>query len=82
MAHMKNRASHVAPAAKNPPANAGAVRDAGLIPGSGRSPGGGHGNLFQQSCLQDRMERGAWQTTVHRVAESRTNGKQLSTAHR
>ena len=36
---------------KNPPANAGDIRDMSLIPGSGRSPGGGHGNPFQYSCL-------------------------------
>ena len=32
---------------KNPPANAGDIREAGSIPGSGRSPGGGHGNPLQ-----------------------------------
>ena len=47
---------------KNPPANAGAIRDAGLIPGSGRSPGGQHGNPFQYSCLKNLMDRGTWQT--------------------
>ena len=45
---------------KNPPANAGDVRDASLIPGSGRSPGGGHGNPLQYSCLENLMDRGAW----------------------
>ena len=38
---------------KNPPANAGDIRDVGLIPGSGRSPGGGHGNPLQYSCLEN-----------------------------
>ena len=38
---------------KNPPANAGNIRDAGSIPGLGRSPGGGHGNPFQNSCLEN-----------------------------
>ena len=38
---------------KNPPANAGDIRDTGLIPGSGRSPGGGHGNPLQNSCLEN-----------------------------
>ena len=65
---------------RNLPASSGDVRDAGLIPGLGRSPGGGHGHLFQYSFLQNPMERRAWQATVHRVAKSRTNGKQLSTA--
>ena len=44
---------------KNPPANAGDIRDAVLIPGSGRSPGGGHGHLLQHSCLENRMDREA-----------------------
>ena len=57
---------------KNPPANTGDARDAGSIPGSGRSPGGGNGNLLQYSCLENPMDRGAWQATVHRVSKSRT----------
>ena len=43
--------------------------DAGLIPGSGRSPGGGNGNLLQQSCLGNPMDRGVLQATVHGVAK-------------
>ena len=54
---------------KNLPANAGDARDLGLIPGSGKSPGEGNGNPFQYSCLENPMDRGAWQATVHRVAE-------------
>ena len=54
---------------KNPPANAGNGRDVDLIPGSRRSPGGGNGNPLQYSCLENPMGRGAWQATVHRVAE-------------
>ena len=54
---------------KNPPANAGHVRDTGSIPGSRRSPGGGHGNPLQFSCLEKPMDRGAWLATVHRVKE-------------
>ena len=57
---------------KNLPANAGGVGDPGSIPGLGRSPGGGNGNLLQYSCLENLMDRGAWQATVHGVAESRT----------
>ena len=45
---------------KNPPANAGDMRDVGLIPGLGRSPGGGHGNPFQYYYLEKPMDRGAW----------------------
>ena len=55
---------------KNPPANAGDVRDVGLIPGSGRFPGGGHDNLLQYSCLENPLGRGAWGVIVHRVAQS------------
>jgi len=57
---------------KNLPANTGDIRDAGLIPGSGRSPGGGHGNTLQYSCLENPMDRGAWQATIHRAAKSWT----------
>ena len=55
---------------KNPPANAGDIRDVGLIPGSGRSPGVGNGNPFQYSCLENPVDRGARWATVHRVAKS------------
>ena len=57
---------------KNPPANARDVRDTSSIPKSGRSPGAGHSNPLQSSCRKNPMDRGAWQATVHRVAESRT----------
>ena len=53
---------------KNLPANAGDIRDMGSIPGLGRSPGGGNGNPLQYSCLENPMDRGAWQATVHRVS--------------
>ena len=72
-------ASQVALIVKNPPANAGDVRDSGLIPGSGRSPGGGHGNPLQYSCLENPMDRGAWWAAVHGVPKSRTRLKRLST---
>ena len=45
---------------KNPPANAGDVRDPGSIPGSGISPGEGNGNPLQYSCLGNPMDRGTW----------------------
>ena len=57
---------------KNPLANAGDDSDVGLIPESGRSPGEGHGNPLQYSCLENPMDRGAWQATVHGVAKSWT----------
>ena len=50
--------------------NAGDVRDMGSIPGSGRSPAGGHGNPLQYSCLENPMDSGAWQATVHRITKS------------
>ena len=43
----------------------------GSIPGSGRSPGGGHGRPLQYSCLENPMDRGAWQATVRGVTKSR-----------
>ena len=64
---------------KNPPANAGEVRNVGSIPGLGRSPAGGNGNPLQYSCLENPMGRGAWRATVQRAAKSRTRLKWLST---
>ena len=52
-----------------------------LISGSGRSLEGGHGNPLQYSCLENYMDRGARWAMVHRLAESRTRLKRLSTAH-
>ena len=63
----------------NVPANAEEVRDSGWVPGWGRSPGGGHDNPLQYSYLENPMDRGAWQATVHRVTKSETLLKQLST---
>ena len=63
---------------KNPPANAGDLRDLGSIPGSGRTPGGEHGHPLQYSCLGIPMDRKAWRATVHSVAKSQTELKQLS----
>ena len=58
---------------KNPPAKAG---DSGSIPGPGRSPGGGNGNPSQYYCLENSIDGGVWQATVHGVTKSQT---QLST---
>ena len=57
---------------KAPATNAGDFADMGSILGSGRSPGGGHGNPLQYSCLENPMDRGAWQATIYRVVQSRT----------
>ena len=51
--------------------------DMGSIPGSGRSPGGGHGNPLQSSCLENFMDRGALRATVHGVAKSWTQLRDL-----
>ena len=48
------------------------VGDLGSIPGLGRSPGEGNGNPLQYSCLENPMDREAWQATVHRVTKSQT----------
>ena len=56
----------------NPPTNAGDKTDAGSIPGLGRSPGEGNVNPLQNSCLENPMDGGAWQATVHRVTKSET----------
>ena len=50
-------ASQAALVVKNPPANAGAIRDMGSVLGSGRSPGGGNGSLLQYSCLENPMDK-------------------------
>ena len=65
-------ASHVVLVVKNPSANAGDIGDVGSIPGSGRPLGGGHGSPLQYSCLENPMDRGAWQATVHGVAQTLT----------
>ena len=46
--------------------------DMGLIPALGRSPGGGHGNPLQYSCLENSMDRGAWQDAIHSAEKNRT----------
>ena len=68
-------ASQVALVLKNLPANAGDVRDTGIISGLRRSPGGGHSNPLQYSCLENPMDKGDWQATVHSVTKSQTRLK-------
>ena len=60
---------------KNLPANAG---DTGSISRSGRSPGVGNGNPLQYSCLENPMDRGAWQATVHMVKRIEHNRSNLA----
>ena len=57
---------------KNLPDNAEDARDMGLIPGLGRPPREGNGNPLQYSCLENSVDRDAWQATVHGVAKSQT----------
>ena len=57
---------------KNLPANAGETGDVLLSLGQEESPGGGNGNPLQYSCLENPMDRGAWQATVHGVTKSQT----------
>ena len=52
--------------------SAGNVGDLGLNPGLGRSPGEMNGNSLQYSCLENSMDRGAWQATVHGVTKRQT----------
>ena len=71
-------ASQMALVIKNPPVNAGDIRNAGSIPGLGRLPGGGQGNPLQCSCLENPVDRGTWRVTVHGVTKSQIQLKQLS----
>ena len=63
---------------KEPTCNAGDIRDIGSIPALGRSPGGGHSNSLQYSCRENPMDRDAWQASVHRVTQSRTQRSNLA----
>ena len=72
------RTSQVPLVVKNLPTNAGEIRDASLIPGSGRCPKEGYGNPLQYSCLENPMDRGTWQATIHRASKSGTWLKQLT----
>ena len=75
-------AFQVALVVKEPlPASAWTRRDINSTPGSGRFPGGGHVNPLQYSCLENPMDRGAWQATIHSITKSWTWRKQLSTAY-
>ena len=60
------------------PGNAGDTRDAVSIPGLGRFPGIRSGNPLQYSCLENSMDRGAWQATVHGLTKSQTQLNDLA----
>ena len=70
--HKTEEASQLLPVKKNLSVNAGDIKDTGLIPGFGRSPGRSHGNPLHYSCLENPMDRGFRQATVHGVAKSQT----------
>ena len=70
MTHQKEKGG--AAVIKNLPANTGDAGDMGMIPGSGRTSGVKNGNPLQFSCLENFLNRGAWQATVHRFAKSQT----------
>ena len=61
--------SQMALVVKNLPANPGDAGDLGSIPGSGRFPGGANGNPLQYFCLENPMDRGAWQVAGQRVTK-------------
>ena len=65
-------ASQLSLMVKNPPANAGDIRDVRSSPGLGRSPGGGHGNPLQYSCLENPLDRDDWWARVHSITKSPT----------
>ena len=62
--------SQVALVVKNPPVNAGDLKEVDSTAGSGKSPGRGHGNPRQYSCLENPLDRGPWWATVHGVIKS------------
>ena len=73
-----NGTSQVALVVKNPDVSEGDMRDVGWISGWGRSPGRGHGNPHQYSCLENPMDSGAWQATLHRITQSWTQQSNLA----
>ena len=64
---------------KNPPANAGNARDMGSIPGLGRYPGVGNDNPLQYFCLENSMDRGAWQAVESTESQRVRHNWELST---
>ena len=66
---------------KNSGANVEDIRDAGSVPGLGRSPGEGNGYPLQYSCLENSMDRGAWQGTAHGLTKSQTRLRDYTTSN-
>ena len=71
----------VASEQQNLPVSALDIREMGSIPELGRSPRGGPGNPLRCSCLENPMDRAAWQATVHGVAKSRTRLSDFTPLH-
>ena len=69
------------PGGSDSKASAYSAGDPGLIPRSGRSSGEGNGTPFQYSCLENPVDGGAWQATVHGVAKSRTRLSNFAYMH-
>ena len=63
---------------KNPPANAGDIRDGDSVPELGRCPGRGNGNPIRYSCMEHPMDRGAWRATVGMIGKSWTTTEAAS----
>ena len=76
-------ASEVALVVKNPPANAGNIRNCSSIPGLRRSPGEGHDNPLQYSCPENPTHRGSWQRSWHRgsIESQRVRHDWINLAH-
>ena len=68
--YIKARCIQGFPGGSDSKASAYNEEDLGSILGSGRSPGEGNGNLFQYSCLENSMDRGAWRSIVHGVTKN------------
>ena len=75
----RNKGFPGGPSGEEPATSAGDLIDLGLIPGLGRPSGEGNGYPLWYSCLENPMDRGAWQATVHRVTQNQTRLKPLST---
>ena len=58
------------------------VGDPGSIPGLGKFPGEGNGNPLQYSCLENSMDQGAWQATVHGIPKGRTQLSNFTRIHK
>ena len=67
-----NKTTFKIPGGSEGKASACKAGDLGSILGSGRSPGEGNCNPLQYSCLENPVDREAWETTVHGIAKSRT----------